>query len=213
MQTPAADTEASHLCGRGNSYKKKATKVDKTGGFNPRWNTKLLLTCDERFLRSPGYVLTLDLFSDGLLRKKLIGTVTIPLLDIARDERIAEKAQVMAFQVRSRRTRQLRGVLNVSIKLGEKRIIHYHYGGFTQQASQAPYPPGYGSGGYGAQYAVPNYAYPQLGQSHYGAGAGYQRRPRRGGPGLGTGLAAGALGGLVVGDMIDDVGDFGGCDF
>ncbi|KAG6551913.1 hypothetical protein Mapa_006530 [Marchantia paleacea] len=191
------------------SNQKKSTKVDKAGGLNPTWNSKLLLTCDDRLLHQPGYFITLEVISDGFLRNKQIGTVTIPLQEIAGDEKFNDKPQVMAFQVRSRRTGELRGVLNLSIRLGAKRIIQMHVPQQSAYMQQAAYPPGYG-GGYGAQYGAPQYGYGQ-GQSQYGGG--YQQRPRRGGPGFGAGLLGGALGGMLIGDMMGDMGDCGGGDF
>ncbi|KAJ6397511.1 hypothetical protein OIU77_018512 [Salix suchowensis] len=84
--------------------------------------------------------------------------------------------------------------------MGDKRQAPYPY---PYQYQQSPYPPAPGQGYPG---------YPP--QPMYG---GYQpaipQKPKKSGRGrMGMGLGAGLLGGLLIGDMVSDVGDMGGFD-
>ncbi|KAJ6775465.1 PROTEIN SRC2-like protein [Salix purpurea] len=91
--------------------------------------------------------------------------------------------------------------------MGDKRQDPYPYPYQYQQP-----PPRHGDGGYPP---APGHGYPGYPpQPMYG---GYQpaipQKPKKSGRGkMGMGLGAGLLGGLLIGDMVSDVGDMGGFD-
>lgn len=106
-----------------NPSQKSSTKVDRVGGRNPCWNSRLIVTCDERMFTKSGSYITVEIYSAGHITNKLLGTVTIPLNQVGRDGMSgATKPQVMAYQVR-RRSGKIKGVLNLAVKLGEKKTI------------------------------------------------------------------------------------------
>ncbi|KAL3694093.1 hypothetical protein R1sor_007744 [Riccia sorocarpa] len=239
------------------SKQRKKTRTNKDGGNEPAWNETLRLTCDEQQLLAGHLVITVEIYSAGTLSDKLIGSVTIPVSDIAKDaigvkeakegegkdEKVKESEkehapQYLAFEVH-RKSGKTQGVLNVAIKFGEKRTIQtyqsqpqqrdYAYG----QSSSAP-ATGYPPAGYPNQYPPQPYGapagyppqqgyYPQQPAPYYPQQQPvyYQQQPppRRGrggggGLGFGAGLLGGALGGFLVADAIDDIGDYGdGGDF
>ncbi|KAL2651720.1 hypothetical protein R1flu_019848 [Riccia fluitans] len=214
----------------------KQSQADRIDGQNPIWNTKLKLECEEELLRSPASFLTVEIKCHGTLRNKLVGTVTVPLRELLSQEANPKggltDGQVMAYEV-YRPSGKVQGTLNMAVKLGEKRIVQR----YRSQQTPLGYPPSAHAGpSYRPSFApsphmqqtpyfqqqVPQYyqgaGYPpmQPPMGYNGMGGGYggypQQRPRRGGGGMGfgTGLMGGMLGGLLVGDMIDDHGDYGG---
>lgn len=101
------------------------SEVDFVGGLSPAWNFKLNLKCNERLLQRHGSYLTIEIYSHVHSSKKLIGTVIIPLRDLAKDPRCnIDTPAFMSFEV-CRPSGLAKGVLNLSVKLGavEKREI------------------------------------------------------------------------------------------
>ncbi|KAJ4915050.1 soybean protein regulated by cold-2 [Raphanus sativus] len=90
------------------------------------------------------------------------------------------------------------------------------YGGYPppQQGGYPGYPPQ--GPGYGYPPQGPGYGYAPQGPYGYPQQQGYGGKPQKpkkhggGGMGLGLGLGAGLLGGLLVGEAIDDIADMGG---
>ena len=74
----------------------------------------------------------------------------------------------------------------------------------------AGYPPAGYSGGHGYPQMAPGYGgYPPQQGAGYGYPAQMAQKPKKkkGGMGMGLGLGAGLLGGLLIGDMVSDIGD------
>ncbi|CAM6092641.1 unnamed protein product [Calypogeia fissa] len=101
----------------------KATGVDRDGGENPSWNSKVTLTCDDKLLRKGSRShITVEIYSYGSVSNKLVGTAAISLLDVGKQQ--AGQPQFMAYEVR-RPSGKVRGVLNVSVKVGEKQTVNH----------------------------------------------------------------------------------------
>lgn len=139
-----------------NPSQKVSTKVDRVGGRNPCWNSRLLVTCDEQMFTKSGSYITVEIYCAGRITNKLVGTVTIPLNEVGRDGKSgATKPQVMAYQVR-RRSGKVQGVLNLAVKLGERKTI-----------STLPAPRVYGKQQPGSGAGLPTF--PQYSQYSYGS--------------------------------------------
>lgn len=202
-------------------YERQSTPLDTAGGTKPVWNHKLIFSAPDSAFQQPNSHLTIEIHSRGTLSKNFVGSVFVPLADILR----ATGEERLTYQVK-RRSGRARGLLNVSVRLGDKTtadattkaygagsssntpVMAYPAGGYGYgNQRQGAYPPDYGGQGYPPQYPsayppqgyAPQY-YPQVQQPTRPG-----RRPGFGGAGLGTGLMAGALGGLLVGDMIGDM--------
>ncbi|CAM6108471.1 unnamed protein product [Calypogeia fissa] len=104
------------------SSDKKSTKVDKEGGTNPTWNAKLTLSCDEKLLQRGRSHITVDIYSHGTFGNKLVGTSKISLLEIGKQAATGAPPKFLSFEV-CRRSGKVQGVLNLSVKVGEKRYI------------------------------------------------------------------------------------------
>ncbi|BBN13047.1 hypothetical protein MPTK1_6g00390 [Marchantia polymorpha subsp. ruderalis] len=140
---------------------RRKTNVDTKGGLNPSWNSKLTLTCDERFLERGGSYLTLEIYSHGALSDKLIGTVSIPLhLPVTSDgSEPKTDASIEEYEVR-RPSGKAKGQLKVSVKLGEKRTIQnagtqqgYAYSQDYKNQARPTYPPAtFGTASAGSYY-------------------------------------------------------------
>ncbi|CAM6096547.1 unnamed protein product [Calypogeia fissa] len=109
---------------------KKSTPVDKDGGNNPRWNSKLVLTCDESLLHRGAGTITVEIYSHGSFSNKLVGTSKVSLLEISKLINQTRPPSSMSYEVR-RPSGKVRGTLTISVKLGEKRAIRSN--------AQAPY--------------------------------------------------------------------------
>lgn len=105
---------------------KMATGVDRNGGENPSWNEKLTLSCDDKLLRQGRSVITVEIYSFGSFSNKIVGTAKISLVDVGKQQ--GEEPQFMAYEVR-RPSGKVKGVLNLSVKVGEKRTVEQnnHY--------------------------------------------------------------------------------------
>ncbi|KAL2623689.1 hypothetical protein R1flu_003894 [Riccia fluitans] len=103
---------------------KVSSKVDSDGGLNPNWNFRLTLDCDESLFVHHGTYLNFEIYNQGyfseVLSDTLIGSVAVPLRDLEKDVRCHVEAARMSFQVR-RPSGKEKGVLNVAIKLGDRR--------------------------------------------------------------------------------------------
>lgn len=213
---------------------KVATKACAECGRNPKWDDKLHLTVAEDHLRNPNVFLTIDIIHHGSLGKKRVGTVRVPLSELAKT---AKESQRMSYQVR-RPSGRPQGVLNFVVTLGEKRgVAHTAMPMQQQQQAYKPgkeqptmaypvgYPPAPQAGYAPAPHAYPPQGlYPQQYPQQYGGyapnfygpphGGRYgvsQMPPKRHGGGMGLGLGAGLLGGLLLGEALDnDCGDYGG---
>lgn len=156
-----------------NSSQKTQTKVDRVGGRNPSWNSRLNVACDERTLIKSGSYVTVEIYCAGRITNKLLGTVTIPLNEVGRDGKSgATKPQIMAYQVR-RRSGKIQGVLNLAVKLGEKKTISTlpapRVYGKQHSASGADFVtfPRYSQHSYGSQQEY--YSYPGSRSHNYGS--------------------------------------------
>lgn len=109
---------------------KKSTAVDKEGGNNPKWNSKLVFTCDESLLQRGAGCITVEIYSYGSFSNKLVGTSKISLLDIGKLVNQTRPPSSMSFEVR-RPSGKARGTLTVYVKLGEKRSM--------RNSAQVPY--------------------------------------------------------------------------
>ncbi|KAL2633675.1 hypothetical protein R1flu_005154 [Riccia fluitans] len=166
------------------SKQRRQTRTDKDGGTDPSWNETVTLTCDEQQLLAGRLVITVEVYSVGTFSDKLIGSVAIPISDIAKDalggkeakedkegeekeEKDKEKEhapQYLAFEVH-RPSGKTKGVLNVAVKFGGKRTIQtYPSQPYGQSSSAAPpqasypgYPP---APGYPNQYPPQPYGGP-----------------------------------------------------
>ncbi|CAM6110988.1 unnamed protein product [Calypogeia fissa] len=101
------------------------SQVDYNGGLSPAWNFKLNLKCNERLLQRHGSYLTIEIYSKVHSSDKLVGTVIVPLRDLAKDPRCnIETPAFMSFEV-CRPSGLAKGVLNLSVRLGavEKRPV------------------------------------------------------------------------------------------
>ncbi|EFJ31087.1 hypothetical protein SELMODRAFT_408999 [Selaginella moellendorffii] len=129
----AQDLKSATKFGRMRSYavasiypdRKVSTRIDCEGGTNPTWDAKLVLEVDERVLvgdeDDTHTQLTIDIFSRGSLRDKLVGTVRILVCDAVRGERnmrsIVNRFPVASYLV-FRPGGCPQGILNVCIPPG-----------------------------------------------------------------------------------------------
>eukprot|EP00246_Nothoceros_aenigmaticus_P017240 TRINITY_DN8297_c0_g1_i1.p1 TRINITY_DN8297_c0_g1~~TRINITY_DN8297_c0_g1_i1.p1 ORF type:complete len:263 (+),score=37.11 TRINITY_DN8297_c0_g1_i1:294-1082(+) len=207
---------------------KVSTGACHQGGSNPRWNDKLSLVVSDSHLHDPKIFLNIDILNHGALGKKVVGTVRVPLPELAKN---LKEPQRMSYQVR-RPSGRAQGVLNFVVTVGEKREVSRAAMPQQQAYMQAKpgqhqepvtaYPMGYPPVGqpypqgmyqqqpqYQQQYS-PYPPQPQYAPYAGGMYAQQQRPPRRHG-GMGMGLGAGLLGGLLLGEVLDnDCGDYGG---
>lgn len=104
------------------SRDKKASRVDKEGGLNPKWNAKLTLTCDDKLLQREGKYITMEIYSRGTFRNKLIGSSRISLFDVGKQAAAAAPPKRLSFEVQ-RKSGTVQGALNVSVNVQEKITI------------------------------------------------------------------------------------------
>jgi hypothetical protein len=105
---------------------RKTTSVDSKGRESPRWNTKLSLTCDEKLLHQAGAYIIVEIYHYGSFSNKLVGTSRISLLDVGKLVG-STKPKSMELEV-LRPSGKVKGVLNVSVKVGDKfTVIQRNY--------------------------------------------------------------------------------------
>ncbi|CAM6084563.1 unnamed protein product [Calypogeia fissa] len=143
---------------------RQATQADSAGGVNPTWNAPLTLLCYETDLypdyrsgssfstrpssssaassSSSSRAITIEIYahSSGIFSSgdKLVGTVVIPLRDIA-SAVPAENLTSMAFDVRRPSSGRVKGKLNLTVKLGPKFAITGDPAAYQQQMPSYAY--------------------------------------------------------------------------
>jgi hypothetical protein len=195
-------------------------------GRDPAWNERLSFPVPEYFFQQPQASVSIEVFNRGILSDKFLGGCRIPLHEILHNQASSassassapsDPAKPAASQQVSthtdpstypllKKSGKKKGSIRVAIHVGEKVVVA------APPVAYAQPQPGYYAQPQPGYYAQPQpgyYAQPQ--QGYYGQRP--QGRFGGGGMGFGTGLLAGAVGGLLVGEMIDDFGDMGGGGF
>ncbi|KAM1749577.1 hypothetical protein PS1_010397 [Malus domestica] len=225
-----------------NRKQKTKTPVVKDGGTNPQWNSyPIKFTVDEAALLHNRLTLNIKLVSERTLGDTKIGKVKIPLKELldSMGGGDAQKKQIkhVSYSVRSSSGKP-KGTINFGYKFGDKfsvpephkrshePVMAYPVGhpgsssGYPPTQAY-PYPP---PGAYPPPpHQQPSYGYAPPPQAGYGyppqPGYGYPpqqvvrpQKPKRGGGNMALGVGAGLLGGLLIGDMISDVGEMGAYD-
>lgn len=236
-------------------YAKCSTKVDEDGDTSPYWNEKVIVPLNSPIDDSTLYIDIVHANAEEDT-KPLIGSAKIPLREVVDDVGIGGEME-RTLQLK-RPSGRPHGKVEVEVSVREPRYRArdaydappygvpppsqpYNYGGGYGAPYNAPTPP-YSEGGYG-QPAPGSYGQPaagSYGQQAYGqpsGGYGYEEEKKKSKFGMGTGLAVGAvagvLGGLAIAegidhledkiaedaaekveeDLADDDGDYGGDDF
>ncbi|KAI3821958.1 hypothetical protein L1987_09536 [Smallanthus sonchifolius] len=190
--------------GKGQKFR---TCVHKNGGSDPTWNFPMKFVIDEAAGLQNRLTLVVKIKAACMFGGWNLGEVHVPVKELLEGVKDEGKAmQSVSYQVR-RPSRKPKGVLSFKYEVGEKVI------GKTEEPVTA-YPArgvgvgsssGYPAGGYGY-----GYPYQQPGYGYYPPPSAPVVHPRRSGMGFGTGLLGGALGGLLIGDMMSG-GGCGGC--
>lgn len=149
---------------------KVAGGVNKGGGANPTWNSIITLAVEDGLLEQGAAAVTVDIYHNGKMSNKLIGSATIPLSDVTKG------GISQPYQVRSK-SGNPHGIINVAMKAGN----------VLSEAEAAKYAaPAVGVPVASSQYAQRQY-YPQqyAQQQYYPQQAAMPRRGGLGGGGLG----------------------------
>ncbi|WOL00429.1 hypothetical protein Cni_G09142 [Canna indica] len=213
----------------GDPRTRQRTSPDRMGGRNPSWDSTLRFTIPAEGDLARGLSLDVLLSTERALGDRDFGEVRVPLselLDGADDGPLP--VRFVSYQVRKITSGKPKGVLNFSYKLGACVAAPKTP---APAVISAPYPPlpaavadepmmDYSTGAsYGApppylplvRYQRPpmyEYGYPPAGYVYgYGYRAPPPPQPRKNnlGMGMGAGLLGGAIGGLLIGDMVSDV--------
>ncbi|XP_020596349.1 protein SRC2-like [Phalaenopsis equestris] len=180
---------------------------DRDGGRNPNWNATIHFTIPAG---DPGnHLLRILLRADRVLGDRDVGFVQIPLRDIIATP---GDTRFVSYQVRRPLSGKPKGVLNFSYKISDpitppSVYPHLHFVAPPAAAAkldQEPviaYPPAEYYAvqqpyGYGAPAMPAGYGYSPAGYGYSQAGYGVS------GMGLAAGIVGGAVGGLLIGDMI-----------
>ncbi|KAJ6694354.1 hypothetical protein OIU85_005075 [Salix viminalis] len=216
------------------SKQKQKTKVHQDCGPNPVWNYPMKFTIDEAAAQQNRLQIKFKLLAERMMGDKDVGVVSVPVKELLDSK--DGKGGLVSYAVKTP-SGKMKGTLSFSYNLGEKfnapapekakedgrlRLptasasssasgslsLSLSVSSTTLNKAMGGYPPapGHGYQGYPPQ---PGYGgYPQ--QPGYGGypPAMQQQKPKKSGKGnMALGLGAGLLGGLLVGEMISDVGD------
>ncbi|KAK9084195.1 hypothetical protein Scep_030666 [Stephania cephalantha] len=204
------------------------TAVAKGGGRNPTWNFPMRFTIvgekphQRRY--SSNYnnhiMLTFKIRSKRFLGDRDIGEVHVPVEDLLVNAGDPKHINFVSYEVR-RRSGISKGVLNFSYRFGEKVDVNEPVLAYPPPINTMYLPPGRDAGrpgGYparmdrfGYQPTGPSYGHPTYSgygypmNSGYGHWNGHQGHGNSGlGMGMGLGLVGGALGGMLLGDMMSN---------
>ncbi|KAI3854142.1 hypothetical protein MKX03_022155 [Papaver bracteatum] len=206
---------------------KVTTKVDEYGDTCPNWDDKLTIPLSPPVINDDSY-LYIDIVhsksADDDVKKPLIGSIRVSLKEIVDEVGMGEWAHRKLNLKRP--SGRPHGKLEVEIKVPESRHrapdsyyappanTRYYspVGSYPYSSGGDPHP--YDQQPYGqnpAPYGQPNYGQPAYGQPAYGGeqhyGGGSPKREKDSKFGLGTGLAVGAvagvLGGIAISEGID----------
>lgn len=211
------------ISGDPRASQQQSTTVDRRGNANPTWNFPMKFIVNESAARSNRLAVTFRIRSERSYGDKDIGELHVPLSELIWSVEDG-KLQFVTYQIR-KPSGKPKGELNFSYKWGEKivgatappamevnkdePVTAYPAQGGSSSAptgyayqSQGRYPydsaAGYGypppPQGYGYPPPQPGYGYPPVQRP--------QQQSSTGRFGLGTGLLGGALGGLLLGDVL-----------
>ncbi|KAI3903509.1 hypothetical protein MKW98_032163 [Papaver atlanticum] len=213
----------------GDPKTRKKTPVHYHGGKNPSWDFTMSFLIDESLAKLNRLILIFQLKAKKTIGfDRHIGEVRVPVKELL-DHPGAEKSTLyVSYQVTTKSGKS-KGILDFSYKFEEKVYQPANVYAAAQYRSRhrpinTPYPPSgsivpypplpavYPPAGYGQPKLPIGYPPQQLGYGYppqQQPGYGY---PPQGGYGMGMGMGFGAIlfGGLLIGDIISDVGDYGG---
>ncbi|EPS60709.1 hypothetical protein M569_14094 [Genlisea aurea] len=202
--------------GATNTKQRVRTPPDRDGDDNPTWDFPIKFAVDEAALQMNALTLVFRLICRRALGDRYVGEVHAPIKELlgAQGKSSADGRVFVSYQVRKADGKP-KGQISFCYRFSDK------FAAWVSHAPATAYPVGSSSGyppptagnpppavyGYGYP-PPPPMAYPYAGQGGYRYGhAPPPMRNNNLGLGLGTGLIAGALGGLLLGDMMDDCGD------
>ncbi|XP_060184270.1 protein SRC2-like [Lycium barbarum] len=212
---------------------KQKTFIDKNSGTNPKWNHSMKFTLDESSLTKPGLYVIICLKSERTLGDREIDEVSGPINDLFNQSTSDGTTERFVEYPVITESGKPKGTLKFSYEFGEKftapeqkRDVYHEpvtaypapmhgnsYPGvaYNEQHPGYGYPPahqaGYPPAGYPPQAGAPGYGYPpqQPGYGYPPVQPGYPpvQPPKRNNNFGGMGL----LNGLLIGDMVLDVGE------
>lgn len=144
---------------------RQRTHLDKDNGSDPSWNHVMRFTVDEAALQQGHLVLEVAIYADATFGDKEIGHVSIPLKEFLKpssgNKGGTTSAQFASYQVR-KPSGKAKGVLNLSVKLGEKYEVRQQLQTVAGSYGAAKAEPvtAYSAGSYGAANEEPVTAYP-----------------------------------------------------
>ncbi|KAK9048188.1 hypothetical protein SSX86_032849 [Deinandra increscens subsp. villosa] len=191
----------------GNGQKLRTSIHKNAVDSNPTWNSSMKFLVYESAGLQNQLTLVVKIKSMRMFVDKTLGEARVPIKELLEGVKPEGKAvQTVSYQVKPQ------GVVTFSYEFGEK-IVEPPVTAYPPPATGGGYytPQQQQQGGYAIAYPPPP---PVQGYGGYPTQPVYQPQPRRSrmnnsGMGFGTGLMGGALGGLLIGDMMSHGG--GGC--
>ncbi|KAG9132794.1 hypothetical protein Leryth_014064 [Lithospermum erythrorhizon] len=181
------------------SKQKVITPVDKDAGTNPTWNFQAEFVIDESAAQQSHHSIVFKVKCERALGDKDIGEVHVPIRELLQSPEAIDGFYAPPPHAE-----------------GHPPPAQYHNVPPPQGGYPHPPPPQYAGYGYPQQPAYggyphpppPGYGYPPP-QPGYGYAPPGQKPPKKNNKaelGMGAGLLGGALGGLLIGDMLTDGG-------
>ncbi|KAJ3683735.1 hypothetical protein LUZ60_013962 [Juncus effusus] len=180
----------------GDPRTRQRTPTDRRGGENPTWDYAFHFVVPTDTDMAGRLAIHVVLRAERIFGDREIGEAHIPLKDLVSSNSSNTAVQFASYQVHKPDSRNTRGTLNISYKLGDQlQTMHMSnrepVTAYPPPEYRAPHPQGY----------PPPQGYPYLPPQGYPYGYPSQRSTN-----FGMGLGTGLLGGLLIGDMISNVG-------